>query len=357
MSTCIHKLIALPTDIPMKELFQTAKSQTSIAQNVTVKLELDNGIIGLGGATAMKYVTGETRESLLEAIPQMEKVLLGIDARNYREVCDCLQKNFPNAPGARASVEMALFDALGILTDMPLFRFLGGMENQLRTDVTIPITNPERAEELARNAHESGFNSLKLKVGCGDEEADFERVKALHRGAPGARLRIDANQGFAPDAAIAFIGRIVDAGIPLELVEQPVDKKDLNGLKKVRDAEIAPVAADEAIVTPEDAFKIASLQAADVLNIKLMKCGILGALDVAAICKRAGLGLMLGCMLESRIGISMAVHLACGVGGFKYLDLDAHMLAAKEIALGGFTQQKDLLIPVDQPGLGCRFIQ
>jgi L-alanine-DL-glutamate epimerase-like enolase superfamily enzyme len=354
MRSLIKEITVRATDIPMKELFQTARSQTAVAPNVTVTLTLENGIIGYGGATAMSYVTGESRETLLETIPQISQLLSGQDVRNYRQVGSLLTKHFESSPGARASVEIALFDAIGKQYGVPLWQFFGGSQNEVITDVTIPITSSERAEQLAKEAARAGFRYLKLKVGSGDEEADFERVMAIHRGAPQAAIRLDANQGFSPDEAIQFMKRVSGAGITLDLVEQPVEKTDLNGLKIVRDAGIAPIAADEAIVHPEDAFKIAAMHAADVINIKLMKCGVLGALDIISICKRAGLGLMLGCMLESRIGMAMAAHLACGAGGFRYLDLDAHLLAAEEIAVGGFTQIKDVMVPSDESGLGCQ---
>jgi L-alanine-DL-glutamate epimerase-like enolase superfamily enzyme len=158
-------------------------------------------------------------------------------------------------------------------------------------------------------------------------------------------IRIDANQGYKPKEAVRFINRVCDAGVNVELFEQPVHCSDIYGLKFVKEHSPVPVAADEEVFTSFDAFKLANKEeAVDVINIKLAKSGLLDALNIIAVAKAAGLELMLGCMLESNVGLAFSVHLACGVGEFSYIDLDSHALLSHLPFKGGFEAKGPKLV-------------
>jgi L-alanine-DL-glutamate epimerase-like enolase superfamily enzyme len=136
-------------------------------------------------------------------------------------------------------------------------------------------------------------------------------------------------------------------------MEQPVAADDLPGLKYVKNHTDIPVIADESVVTPADAIRIVSGDCADGINVKIMKSGIQGALDIVAIAKAAGLKLMIGCMLESNPGFCASICLAAGTGLFDFIDLDAHILIAGNTAYTGYGAKNGLIAPYQQyPGWG-----
>lgn len=353
----ITEIKAYSLELPLKEAFETAKGRKTSSPAVAVELWLSNGMIGYGSATPVKYVTGEDIESVLAAVGMCTDDLCGADASSYRPLLNALSEALPDQPSARAALEIAVLDAFCKLYGIPMCKFFGGMLSEVETDVTISITTPDNARKLAKEAAVGGFNSIKIKVGSADTENDFAQVIAISEGAPQCAIRLDANQGFAPEAAVDFISRVQSAGVNVEMVEQPVDCKDLDGLRYITQHTSVPVFADESVVTPSDALKLVQMDAVDGINIKLMKAGIAGALDIIAICKAAGKGLMLGSMIETDIGMATAVHLAAGTGVFRFLDLDAHLLAVRDTVpfSGGFTFDGPRLIPdAVTPGHGCR---
>jgi len=144
-------------------------------------------------------------------------------------------------------------------------------------------------------------------------------------------LIVDANQGWTPKQTLRFDKQIQDRGVDLALIEQPVAKTDIAGLSQTRRRTTCPVGADEAVFSPADAIKIVRAEAADVINVKLGKSGVLRAADIVAVATAANLELMVGCMLESAIGVHTAAHLVAGSGAFAHVDLDANRLLAKDV--------------------------
>ena len=190
-------------------------------------------------------------------------------------------------------------------------------------------------------------------MGGPDREEDLARVLAVSRNAPGAGIRLDANQAFTPKEALAFLAACERQGVPVEIMEQPVPQEDWDGLAEVTRGSRVPVIADEAVVDARAALRVAATGAAHGMNIKVAKAGLLGAIRIITIAQTAGLKLMLGCMLESLPGIAASLHLACGTGAFDYLDLDSHMLIGLEAPGLPFAQQGDLLrVDPREPGLG-----
>ena len=187
-----------------------------------------------------------------------------------------------------------------------------------------------------------GYRSLKIKVGGPNRQEDLARVRSVSQAAPGAGIRLDANQGFTAPEALEFLRACAAAGVPVEIIEQPVPRDDWEALAEVTRRSPVPVIADEAVIDARAALHLASTQAAHGINIKVAKAGLLGALQIIAIARAGGLKLMLGCMLESLLGIGAAVHLACGTGAFDYLDLDSHALIGLEPSGSPFAQAGDV---------------
>ena len=339
----IQSIKTYSLDLPLKDPFETAKGRKTVSPAVIAELGLSNGCIGLGAATPVKYVTGEDVESVLAAIESCRQLIQDWDVRSYRLIWFNLTQALEKHSSARAALETAVLDSFCKTYEVPMSHFFGGWLSEVETDLTIPIVEPGAARELAKEAASKGFNFLKIKVGGPHMDEDLARVIAVSEGAPSASVRLDANQGFSPETAIKFVSTLQNAGVKIDMLEQPVDRDDFEGLKYVTDSVDVDVFADESCVTPQDALRLIQMDAVDGINIKLMKAGISGALDIIAICRAAGKELMLGSMIETGVGAATSVALAAGTGAFTRLDLDSHLLAAEEPFPGGFTYEGPLL--------------
>jgi len=349
----IIQLTAEPAVYPMKSPFESALRRSTSAENVLVTVTLAGGVRGYGEGSPADYVTGETPESVLATINSGAPALVGLDVARVRHWSPIAREALGNQPTANSAVEMALLDALTRSWGVPLWKYLGGATHEVRTDLTVPISTAGLAGEIAAEAFGLGYRSLKIKVGGPNRDEDLERVRAVSAAAPGAWIRLDANQGFAADEALAFLRECQRLAIPVEMMEQPVPKADWDALAAVTRGSSVPVIADEAVIDAKAALRVATTGAAHGVNIKLAKAGLLGALQIIQIAQAAGLKLMLGCMLESLLGIGGALHLACGTGAFHYLDLDAHALIGLKPTGLPFSQSGDLLrVDEREAGIG-----
>ena len=259
---------------------------------------------------------------------------------------------------AKAAVDIALWDLYGKSLGVPVYRMLGGNRRQITTDITISVNDPEEMARDAREAVRRGYDTLKVKVGV-DPSLDVERLSAVRKAAgPDVRLRIDANQAWRPREAVRILNEMQARGLGLELVEQPVAAQDLEGLAYVTRHSDVPVLADESVFSPRDALTVMQTHAADLINIKLMKCGgLTNALRIASAAEIYGVECMLGCMLEAKISVNAAVHLACARDIITKIDLDGPVLCSEDPILGGARfDEKDITVS-DAPGLGIQGIE
>lgn len=336
-SSVITRLTAEPLTIPLLEPFTISTGTSSDARNVLVRVELADGTVGLGEAAPFPPSGGESQETALAAVEGMKPLVEGCDAAQWRTLAARLTANFEHQESARAGIEMALLDAFTRAVGVPLFQFLGGAQSQVETDISIPIEAPEHMAALAMRYAERGAATLKLKVGTTVEE-DVDRVLAVIESAPDCDIILDGNQGYTPSDALCLLETLGAEDVSPILFEQPVHRHDLEGLRFVTERAGVPVAADESVHTAADALRIARMGAANVVNIKLMKSGIVEALDIAAICRAAHIDLMVGAMMESRLGTAASAHFIAGLGGFRYVDLDTPMLLESDPFTGGYEQ-------------------
>ncbi|RAW46340.1 dipeptide epimerase [Halorubrum sp. 48-1-W] len=329
MSTVVD-LRAEPLDLPLSEPFEISLGVQREAANVLVTVETETGTKGYGEGSPLPPVTGETREAALATARTAEEVVEGRSVGDYRRIVDEVRSTFPGMVSATFAVETALLDAFCRERDIALSELFGGTPSPVETDMTIPIVDPETAGKRAGRAVERGYSHLKIKTG-NDVDEDVARVAAIREAAPDADLKVDANQGWTPKETASFAERVAERGIDLELIEQPVPASDVAGLADTRRRLDVPIAADETVFTPQDAVRVVREEAADVINVKLGKSGPLAVADIAAIAEGAGLDLMVGCMLESSIGIHASAHVVSGIGSFSYVDLDGNRLLAEDV--------------------------
>ncbi|HLH60689.1 MAG TPA: dipeptide epimerase [Ktedonobacteraceae bacterium] len=350
--TTIRSITVEPLNIPLREPFTIATGSTSEARNILVTLELEDGSMGYGEGAPFPPSTGESQETALAAARGCAALIEGKDAARWRILSKLMHSVYFSQATARAAMEMALLDALARSYGMPLYVFFGGAGTIVETDMSIPLVSAEHAYELAGDIVARGISSIKIKVGSELRE-DVERVEAVREAAPGLGLTLDANQGYTANEALLCLEALDDRDIRPLLLEQPVPKEDYEGLRYVTQHTSVPVAADESAYSAANVAHLIAMGAANVINIKLMKCGIVEALDIAAVCRATHTQLMIGAMMESRLAASAAAHFVAGLGGFRFIDLDTPMLLAKDPFTGGYEQRGGVYdVSVVRSGLG-----
>ncbi|BDI31248.1 dipeptide epimerase [Capsulimonas corticalis] len=335
-----------PWILPLRAPFAIAQRTAYEAQNVLIIVECEQSDLrGLGASAPVAYVTGETIPTVIEALSAFAPTLVGRPIDDLGSLLALAAEALADSPSARAGLEMALYDLWAKSRGEALWRHFGGARAELVSDMTVPIVPAAEAAELSAQASMQGFHSLKIKVGDPKgHDADRARIMDIAAAAPGVRLRIDANQAFTPEDAVDFTRSLEPIRQSIDLIEQPVHKSDLAGLKFVRENVSVPIYADESACSPDSVRRLIAQDAVDGVNVKLMKSGISGALEIIGLCRAAGKGLMLGCMLETSLGIAAAAHIAGGTGAFDFIDLDSHHLLAPIAGLrGGFHNEGDKL--------------
>ncbi len=326
-------------------------------RNAFVEITLDNGQTGIGAANPSEYVVGENLAQCLDALKESNiEFLMGRDIRELNQLTFEVWKKFPKNPSARAALDIALYDVFSKYLDVPLVSFLGQKIKKLPTSNTIGIKNVEDTLKEAAEYIKNGFKVLKVKLGK-DLDEDVERMfKLREKFGSGIVIRIDANQGYTSDQTIQFYGRTYDLNI--ELIEQPLPAKSVNEMKNLPKEVRAVIAADESLITPQDAIElIKPPKAAGIFNIKLMKCGgISQALKIADVALHENVDLFWGCNDESIVSITAALHAAYACSNTKYIDLDGSLDLGKDVVKGGFILKDGYMYCSDKPGLGVERI-
>jgi L-alanine-DL-glutamate epimerase-like enolase superfamily enzyme len=338
--------------LPYREAFTIATGTSTASWNLVVKVVVEGGVEGWGEGSPSYTVLGETRGSVVASARRLAELLAAERELSPERLYELCSQSL--SPSAAAAVEEAVLDAWARSAGVSVAKLLGGPYREaVETDVTIGIMEPEEQAKRALKFVEMGFRVLKLKLGL-DPEKDVERVRAVRDAVgEGVRIRVDANQGWSVEQAVSVINRI--ARFDVEYVEQPVRWDDLQGLARVRRESPLPIAVDESVKKPADVFKVARAEAADIVNIKVMKSGgLLGALRVAHASEAAGLANMVGCMGEGRLGITGAVCFAASALNVKYVDLDSDVLLAEDYAEGGSAIEKGVRKVPEGPGLGVK---
>lgn len=346
--------------VPLKTPFKTALRTVEQVDDVVVLLHTHTGHVGHGSAAATAAITGDTHGSIIDAIRlYIAPRLIGCDVAELNRNASLIQTALHGNTSAKAAVDMALHDLWGQLHQAPLYRLLGGGTPQLQTDITISANDVDTMVRDALQAVDQGHVALKIKLGK-DAAHDVARVQAIHAAVAGrATLRLDANQGWSAKQTVHWLRTLEAAGIMPELIEQPVPARDWAGLRHIAEQVNTPVLADESVFGPRDAIALLQQHGADMLNIKLMKSGGIGAaLQLADIAALHGVPCMMGCMLESSIGVTAAAHVAIArADTIRCIDLDGPSLCRYDPVDGAAHFDGPHIRINDAPGLGIRSIR
>ena len=343
--------------VPLLRPFTTAVRSATELETVLVELGDEDGRRGWGEAPVSRVTGATTAEVATAAEGSLSRMVIGRDVVGLPELAGQLSRSAELAT-ARMAVDCALHDLAAQQAGLPLYRFLGGTSSSVTTDMTLSIDEPEALASAAAAHVVAGFRCIKVKLGAlGDPVARAEAVREAV--GPEVVLRVDANQAFSPEQAVDVIHAMEDAGLGLELVEQPVPAGDWGALAFVSSRVATPVMADESVWTLEDLRALIRFEAASMVNIKLAKTGGLHeAGKLVAEAREAGLGILIGCMLESTVGIGAAASLAAAsdldsrVPGSNGQDLDGGLWLTGPPITGGAQYSGNAIVVSDAPGLG-----
>ncbi len=322
--------------------------------NILVRINTNEGVTGVDECSPSDLIGGETQDSAFETGKGIAGLVKGENPLNLNSILNKVNNAFVGNHCIKSAFDMALYDLIARIHSVPLYRIFGGENNRdIVTDMTIGLGPAIEMAKKATKYREQGFLHLKVKLGTSYAE-DVERIKLIREAAgPELSIRIDANQGWDKVNAIKILKAIEKYDI--EFCEEPIPCWNNTDLLKVTEASPIPVMADESLFDHRDAFRLASMGACDLFNIKLAKSGGLNdALKILAIAESSGISSQVGCMGESRLAITALVHLAMAYDSIKFFDLDPPLMHASDPVVGGIIIDETGAVTLpDEIGIGA----
>ena len=341
--------------------FAISKGTLESADNIYFFLRDSLGNIGLGEAAPFPVLTFDD-QAKVAALAELElKNFVGLptDQALSNVLGDLRKKYYIESPTFLTGIEMALWDLRAKQMQAPLARIFGPENLKfMSTDITLPIMNRTEVVQFWNTFSNHGFKEVKVKVGGKSAGEDADRVEEIYQlSNPSVKISLDGNQGCSIDSSLELLAKLNQRGIHPVLFEQPLGESDFSGMTELCQKSSIPICADEMVKTSQDALKVIQLKSCDMINLKIMKSGMSEALKIAQIAKSAGLGLMIGGMLESEVAMTASLHLACGTGMIDWLDLDTPFFMSESVTLENpwATKNAQLVCP-HSPGLGLTFI-
>ncbi len=339
-------------DMPLAMPYTIAYETISSATNIILKLITDKGTIGWGCAEPDLAVTKESPEEVIFNIENFIIPLLkGSSPFHIARINNELKQNLKNVSSTLAMVDMALFDLMSRHAKLPLYQLLGGFNDKIATSITIGILPLKETLDQARYYLNKEFFIIKLKGGKNVED-DIEKIIALRK-VLGEKivLRFDANQGYTVQEAFEFVKATHKANV--EILEQPTARHKDQLMGQVTKNVSIPVMADESIQSLQDAFRLASNDLINMVNIKLQKVGgIQEANHINSVAKAAQMETMVGCLDECALGISASLHFSLSKPNIQYADLDGHLDLLEDPFENLFRIEKGFVYPTMDHGLG-----
>jgi L-alanine-DL-glutamate epimerase-like enolase superfamily enzyme len=324
ISSKIVSISAKLEKIALKKPFITALRRVENVEFVRIYMVCEDTSFSIGEAPATKAITGEGIEEILDSI---ESVKSKLQDKTPTQALDTLHSTCQDiGSSAKAALDMAIVLLLAKQNNQKLYQYLGlERAKNFKTDLTISFKDSKEMLKDSIVACENGLDILKIKL-AKDIKHSIEVVKIISMKLPHAKLIIDANQAWSIEDSFEFLDSV--KGIDIELIEQPLKADDIAGLKELSNYSTIPILADESVFTLEDAKKVIESKSADMINIKLMKCGgVTKAVEIFEYAKSKGVKCMLGSMLEGPYSINVALHLAMVYSDIiSYVDLDSPLL-------------------------------
>jgi muconate cycloisomerase len=351
----IKSIEPIAVGLPMRKPVIMAGEEIRRADNVLVRIETDNGMIGWGEAAAAPLMTGETLESIVTAVHYLGQALRGRAAADIPGAHAAMDGRMYGNRGAKAAVDIALHDLAGRAAGKPVQAVLGGKKRS-RLPLLSVIGGGDFDGDLrdAEAKKAEGFTAYKIKVGIDTAAKDAVRTRAICKVlGSGFLISADANQGFSTDEAIAYARAV--AGVGLDFFEQPVEAHDLAGMAAVQTAAggIA-IGADEGIHSLDDIRRHHEQKAARGVSLKAIKLGGIGAVvEAAQLCDRLGMNVNISCKTgESSVACAAALHLAAVIPNVAWALTLTHTALAEDVTAQPVPTARGHAVALDRPGLG-----
>ncbi len=319
---------------------------------IIVKIETDTGLVGYGEATPDEHVTGETWESTYAVLhKKLAPAVLGADPFQIERIHEQMNAAIYGAPSAKAAIDIACYDLMGKASGQPVYNLLGGKyHDSLDVPFVISILAPDEMARQAAEAVEAGYKTIKVKVGT-NAALDVERIRAVRQAiGKDVLMRVDANQGWKSRATSMFVLKQVE-DCQMDWIEQPVLADDITALAEIRRQTHIPVMVDEGVHGDREMREVIVKQAADKLNIKLMKCGgLYPALKLVAQAEMAGIECMVGSMVESAVATAAGAHLSTAKRNIIANEMVGPLMFSRDVARMDYRNSQ--LHLDEKPGLG-----
>ena len=338
--------------IPLNMAFTISLGSTDFYDAVVVELRFSD-IIGYGEAETVQQITGETPEVLFDVSAGILASMEGQSFGSVEDVSLFITSFCHGNNAAKSAVDMAFHDALGKMHGISVADLLGGSMRPRITSFTIPIGDVNENLKLLDRYQKAGARIIKVKVGKSATK-DAERLTVIAgKLDDGVTFFADANQGYRLTDAVK-ISEILYRNEAL-FFEQPMIRNDLVAFRNLRRKAGIPIMLDESISSPKDVLDAVCADAADMVNVKLSKSGgIRNAIKTLVAAQAAGLDAMVGCMLESKLGIAASLAVANAVNNVKYTDLDGFTYLTEQPFDGGVELRTGTDYPVDGAGLAVK---
>ncbi len=312
---------------PLKTTFATALGKKRAMHSVLVTVSTDSGAEGAGEVPTSAAFKSETVGAICRVLKDAAARIEGAQIDGWASLTAGLHADFPRARMTLSGLEVALFRAAIAERGVTEHLYWGGHTQRIETDITLPVLSHDaQLTQWTERAERSGFTAYKLKV-SGKMERDIEAVGLVYgllkRTSAVFSLRIDCNQAYSRDGFLAFAEALLKARYEIELFEQPLRKDDFEGLAYVTERSPVPIILDESVVGANDAQRVADHGLGHGINVKVAKSGIGESMQILELARRHCMKLMVGCMIETMVGLSAAVFMASGSGAFDFIDLDA----------------------------------
>lgn len=338
--------------IPMHP-FTIATGTMYFAQNIFIRVHTSENIYGVGECSAFPMIVGETQATCFEMAKDFAALWKNKDAANINARLDELDDFTAFNNTIKSAFDMALFDIAAKIANQPLYKYLGGKNKSVETDLTIGIDTPSNMAATAIGFVKKGVRIIKIKLGKKADE-DIERVRRIREAVgPDIILRIDANQGWSFADAVKALQGI--AAYDVQFCEQPMRHWDDHYLPQLKKQSPVRLMADESVFDHRDAERLMAVKACDYVNIKFAKSGgIREATKINDVCAANNIPCMMGGMLESRVALTAFAHFAIAHANIVFYDMDTCLLGHKIDPVTGGVKYKGFLIEIPSaPGLGA----
>ena len=348
----IEKIELFAIELPLIDPFVVSYARYDSMPSIIIKMTTDDGIVGYGEGVPDEHVTGETVESTFHVLKSgIAPKLIGKDPMDIELIHEIMDETVYGVPTAKAAIDISCYDLAGKKLGVPIYKLLGGQYHD-----TFPLTRvlsidtPLNMADEAEKYLTKGYTSFKIKVGTNVVE-DVERIKSVRkRLGDDISIRVDVNQGWKTSAnALRAIRMLKD--VSLDWIEQPVNAEDIDAMAEIKGKSSIPVMIDEGLQGKKTMREIINKNAADMVNIKLMKCGgIYPGLKLTHMAEMANIEVQIGSMVESSIASAAGLHLAFSKKNITSMELTGPLKFAKDV--GNLKYDVPYVNIPDKPGLG-----